>query len=126
MARAARSGSGRKRSAKKEEHWRRIISRQRRSGLTQAEFCRREGVAAYSYSWWKRELVKRDTTAPNVGEGESQLSLVPVTLKQASAPLGAFAAFEVVLTNGRMLRVPTSFDATALKRLVSVLEDSTC
>ena len=106
MARAGRSGAGRKRSAKKEEYWRRIVSRQRRSGLTQAEFCRREGVAAHSCSWWKRELVKRDTTRQRVGESESNLSLVPVTLKKASVPLDALVVFEVVLTNGRVLRIP--------------------
>ena len=106
MVRAPRSGPGRKPSVKKEEYWRRIVSRQRRSGLTQAEFCRREGVAAHSCSWWKRELARRDTTRQRVGESESNLSLVPVTLKKASVPLDALVVFEVVLTNGACFESP--------------------
>jgi transposase-like protein len=38
------------------EQWRERMERQRESGLSIAEFCRREGVSAVTFYTWKRKL----------------------------------------------------------------------
>jgi hypothetical protein len=38
------------------EQWRERLERQRRSGLSIAEFCRREGVSAVTFHTWKQKL----------------------------------------------------------------------
>ncbi len=45
-----------KRVRRSREEWQRIVGRFRSSGLTEAEFSRREGVLASTLSKWRREL----------------------------------------------------------------------
>lgn len=44
----------------KEQFWRKVLTRFRGSGLTQVEFCRREGLNPGNLSWWKRQIGTRD------------------------------------------------------------------
>jgi hypothetical protein len=37
-------------------YWQRLLADWERSGLSQAEFCRRRGVKAVTFAWWKRRL----------------------------------------------------------------------
>ncbi len=39
-----------------ENEWRRLIERQRVSGLTQAAFCEHESVSLASFGYWQRRL----------------------------------------------------------------------
>jgi hypothetical protein len=51
------------------EQWRQVIARQRASGLSVAEFCRREDVSRQGFHVWKRKL--RPRTAAPLGSGEA-------------------------------------------------------
>ena len=48
------------RSAEKEEFWRLALAEQQASGMTIKAFCLQQGLAADTFSWWKRETKKRD------------------------------------------------------------------
>ena len=37
-------------------HWLQLIEACGKSGLTQAEFCRRRGISGVTFAWWKRQL----------------------------------------------------------------------
>jgi len=39
-------------------YWRRLLADWERSGLSQAEFCRRRGVKAVTFAWWKSRLAQ--------------------------------------------------------------------
>ena len=39
------------------KYWQRMLTTWEASGLTQAEFCRRRGLKAVTFAWWKRQLV---------------------------------------------------------------------
>src|SRR4051812_14088230 len=43
-------------SSSKTDHWAEIIREYRRSGLTQARFCREHGISYHSLRWWARRL----------------------------------------------------------------------
>lgn len=47
-------------SAEKEEFWRMALIEQQASGMTIKAFCSLQGLSAAAFSWWKREIKKRD------------------------------------------------------------------
>ena len=46
--------------AEREQRWRLHLAAWGRSGLSQAEYCRRLVLKAADFSWWKQELARRD------------------------------------------------------------------
>lgn len=71
-----------KRSAEKEEFWRLVLTEQQASGMTIKAFCAQQGLAAHAFSWWKREIKKRDLRRDE-SQNDSHLDdtqLVPVTV----------------------------------------------
>ncbi len=106
---------GRARDEQKERQWRRWIALWQTSGLSVAAFCARHDLAPASFYAWRRTLQRRD--APPA-------AFVPVQLVAEAAPAGAL---EVVLADGRVVRVPPGFDAATLRQLLAVLrEDPPC
>jgi transposase-like protein len=51
------SEKGSRRNRGKEQAWRAVLDRQRRSGLSIRAFCRREAISPASFYSWRRELV---------------------------------------------------------------------
>ena len=101
---------GKRRELKLETQWRKAVARQRRSGSTAREFCRREGVKESAFHFWKRELARRDAEGPGrhpgaKGSGHRRgrqhsrptPSLIPVTIGPAFAHA---APIEVSLPGG--------------------------
>jgi hypothetical protein len=114
------------RQQQRERKWRGHLSRWRGSGLSQAAYCRQQGLAPADFSWWKYELARRDgkldAATKNLQPIERRESFVPIRLTPSIAePF----AFEVVLNSGETLRIRSGFDADTLKRLIATLrEDS--
>jgi hypothetical protein len=103
----------RERSNQAQRKWRRIVSEQGQSGQSVAAFCRERKLGASHFFWWKKRLrasalgkfleVKLATTAPAPGTvGDPRV--------------------EVVLKNGRRLRVGPGFDRELVRALAAVLE----
>ena|SRR5215208_2212294 len=117
-----------------EQSRREWVEQWRCSGLTQTEFCRRNGLAMSSLSRWKMALVAQDS-------GESEVLRSPqdqapprwlAVRVRAEVPAPAVleetpgAEFEVVVRGGRRVRLGRQFDAEGLRRLVAVLESLPC
>lgn len=123
------------RDAAKERYWRRLLGQWRRSGMTGRDFCARHSLSEPSFYAWKREIAQRDhevqtrtkattrVSGPRRGRTPALPAFVPVTL---DAPPSATDPLEVVLTRGRVVRVPAGFDADALRQLLAVLEEPSC
>lgn len=94
--------------------WERRLVRWEKSGLTRVEFARREGVNPSTLGWW-RSTLRKDEALPEV-------SFVEVTVPER--PLMKSPPIEVVLTNGRTVRVPPAFDAGELARVLAVAESA--
>ena len=86
------------------ERWRRLVTQHASSGLSVAEFCRRQDVSQPSFYQWRKRL---RAEVAEVG------SFVPVSV------LGA-AAVEIELPCGALVRVPPG-DERALERVLSLL-----
>ncbi len=107
---------GRTRDERKEQQWRRWIGEWRASGLSVRAFCDRRGLAIPSFYAWRRTLERRAAEVP---------AFVPVQVVADAAPAQA-SALEVVLVDGRTVRVAPGFDAATLRQLLAVLEGRPC
>ena len=76
-------------------------------------FCRAEGLNEPTFYWWRRKLDRRDQPEP---------AFLPVHVVAEEAEPPATRGIEVVLANGRCLRVGAGFDPHTLVRVVELLE----
>ena len=107
----------------REIEWTRILDRWKQSGLGGPTFCRREGLSQPLFYSWKRKLRLREeakTATPRLRR--RGLQFVPIEVK----PTATAAPLELDLGGGRIVRIPSGFDAAALTRLLAVLEGCAC
>ena len=98
--------------SRRESYWRQVVARWKRSGLSVRAFCGAEGLNPMTFYWWRRELGRRDQPQP---------SFLPVrVLAESTEP--STIGIEVVLANGRSVRVGAGFDPLTLVRVVETLE----
>ena len=104
----------------KEAYWRRQFSQYESSGTSIADFCRRRGIPAHQFHWWKRKLSSLDAQdrACRV-EVEDASAFIPVRL-----PVFSEGPIEVVHPGGCVIRVPAGFDADSLRRVLDTLSAS--
>jgi hypothetical protein len=100
----------------KERLWRRRIDQRRASGLSVLAFCAQHGLSSASFYHWRGVLERRAAEQP---------AFVPVQVVADALPPQA-NALEVVLTDGRTVRVAPGFDAVTLQRPLAVLEGRPC
>lgn len=82
----------------------------RESGETVAAFASRHGIDPYRLYDWRRRL-QREEAPPT--------SFVEVVARPAAIP--ETCVFEVVVANGAVVRVPSSFDDAGLRRLLAIV-----
>lgn len=100
------------------DEWARRIARWRESGLSGRDFAARIGVKEATLRHWKW-LLGRD---PH--RDESPHGTTPTFIEVASAAVESEAPqFELLLPGELRLRIPSSFDAAALRRLLAVLAE---
>ena len=75
------------------KYWQRMLTAWEASGLTQAEFCRRRGLEAVTFAWWKGQLPgpskrgsrgQRSRGRGNADSGRGTTSFVEVALTVAN------------------------------------------
>jgi len=110
-------------------YWQRLLEEWGRSGLSQAEFCRRRGVKAVTFAWWKRRLGQTGRKGRGPGPRRTRRTgFVEVALPRVTASgamLGGVSSasdrYELVLPGGVGLRLPAGFDPEQVARLVEAL-----
>jgi len=113
------------------------VERWKDSGLTAKEFAAETGINANTLSnWgWKLAVQRRSSPQANAVPTRSEATFVDVTpssavgmTPQAALRSGAEVVslepepLEIVLRDGRLIRVPLHFDDGALRRVVLALE----
>lgn len=96
------------------QQWLATVREWEGSGLPIREFCARQGLKPATLSWWRQELKRLG------GRQRTQEAVELVEIGRRGARPGD-DRFEVELANGLRVRVPTRFDAAALKQLLGVL-----
>lgn len=113
---------GKPRDPHKEQHWRQLIERWQRSGLSVRAFCERHRLAIPSFYAWRRTLQQGDRQGS--GSAPTPVTFVPIPLP--TQPPADDALIEVVLRNGRRLRLTPSVALSVIRDLVALLEEATC
>ncbi len=113
--------------------WTERVKRWKRSGLSAAEFARREGLKAKQLHWWTWKLGASDGAPP-----PEEPRFLPVRVVSAPAPApsalaefvktspsgSAATAIEIALPNGRLVRVPPGFDPATLERVLAIAAEA--
>jgi len=125
------------------DEWRQRVKRQRESGLSIAEFCRREKVSAHSFYGWKRKLRqpgsahgtsrpaaaakrsgwRRATVAPRQGHRYAVAAVpsgLPGFVELPVAAVRPSPFIEVALADGTLIRLPQQ-NVAALVAMLRVL-----
>ena len=104
---------GRGPSSQLERQWRERMARHRSSGLSVRAFCAAESLPESGFYFWKRTLAERDRERCSNGRPR----FVPVQVASESS-----ATIEVVLRDGRTVRLRESVDPERLRAVVAALE----
>jgi hypothetical protein len=110
------SGAGRKR--KTEQDWRGFIREQAGSGLPVAAWCRRHGLVAATFHWWRGELARRDAR-------RTKRAFVSVQVRP-DEPTEGQGRIEIVLAGGRRVCLTGPVDRRRLAEVLAVLEGPAC
>ena len=109
--------------------WKALLTDFRRSGLTQAEFCRQRNISLASFRY---HFYKPLSPKPAPSDARSSASpdhhFLPVTILP-DAVLSSTACqphLELILSNGRRIAVAPGFDTQTLRRLIAVVEERPC
>ncbi|MCP4337704.1 MAG: hypothetical protein GY799_02190 [Desulfobulbaceae bacterium] len=103
----------------KQTHWKKQISCWRKSGLTQRQYCLRQGIAISTFSYWIRKLGKE---AGNPGSTR----FYPLTVKGSSTSpsrKGFYTGIRLSLCNDKFkIDLEKEFSESTLRRLIATLE----
>lgn len=117
-----------KKKTNRAAYWQKHISQWSKSGLTQAEYCRRNKLSAAAFHWWKGHLRKKAEVQKSFSIKRQQPS-GPANSVQfvevhgvSPAQVGGSESYEVVLSRGRAIRVGRNFDSDVLKRLIAAVD----
>jgi transposase-like protein len=113
---------GKPRDPRKEQHWRELIERWQHSGLSVRAFCQRHRLPVPSFYAWRRTLRQRDGQTPQVA---APVTFLPVHVRHHD-PADPPPALELVLANGRCLRIPPGYDPAHRGDVVRALEGLPC
>jgi transposase len=98
------------------DDWAERVGRWQRSGLDAEQFAEREGVKPKRLDWWRWKLRSSSPPPP-----APELRFLPVhVVDSASRPPEAGVTLEVVLPNGRVVRVAPGFDPATLESVLSI------
>jgi hypothetical protein len=124
--------------------WTRLLSAWEKSGLTQAEFCRRRGVKAVTFAWWKRRLrgvaerahprSNHSTATGRRREGTFTEVMWPDRMLAGGAhrvfaggapivarPESSSSGYEIVLADNLVIRLPGDFDPEKVAQLLGLV-----
>jgi hypothetical protein len=116
------SGNG-KGDAEKARYWQRTISEAARSGMSIRAFCRQRRLRESQFYWWQHKLRasrQAGTTRPSGNGRPASFALV------SDEAGGTDAGIELVLGDGRKLRIRRGVDEETLRAVLAALEQPRC
>jgi transposase len=111
--------------AEKARYWQRTISEAARSGISIREFCRRRRVKESQFYWWQHKLKagrdERTMRRPGLDGKPASFALV-----SEAEPGASDVGIELVLGDGRKLRIRHGVDEATLRAVLAALEPPRC
>lgn len=101
-----------------EVFWRRTLKKQRKSGLTQKEYCRRNKLSRATFQRWRGKLKMGSSGVEALGQPE----FVKVEVRPQVEPAERHDGFELIFKSGLRLKLPSLVDGRALVEVLRALE----
>jgi 23S rRNA-/tRNA-specific pseudouridylate synthase len=102
--------------------WRDQLLQWAQSGMGQKQFCRQRGLSPHAFTWWKAkyrdELNLPYRAVHKSSSKHSKNHFVEVKVSSHKTE----SLYEVVLSNGRSIRVTKQFDPDVLRKLIAAVE----
>jgi hypothetical protein len=116
--------SNRKGDAEKARYWQRTISEAARSGISIRQFCRQRRLKESQFYWWQHKLRagRRAGTTPRSSANGRPASFALVSDEPGTTDAG----IELVLGEGRKLRIRQGVDEATLRAVLAALEPTRC
>ncbi len=102
------------RSAQKYRYWQEHLEHWRQSGLSQAEYCRQNGLTPRRWNYWKKSIARK---IPGAG-----VSFVPVQLSSSLPVPVTKSNLSLFTSNGYKVEVGIGFDPITLKQLILTVQ----
>lgn len=102
----------------KHRRWQGIIGAAARSGMSIREFCRQRHLQESQFYWWQRRLKERPGSGRLNRRGIPAASFALVS----DEPDALSAGIELVLANGRRLRISRGVDEASLRTVLRAME----
>jgi hypothetical protein len=113
------SMNGKKMDVEKQRYWQRTIGEAARSGISIREFCRQRRLKEPQFYWWQRKLKtagrERKMVRP-IDRGAASFALV------SDEPGNMPAGLELVLRDGRRLRISQGVEEETLRAVLAAVE----
>ena len=109
--------------------WKALLNDFRRSGLTQAEFCRRRQISLPSFrKHLYQPRLSQPTSSDDRPSAGADPQFLPVTIRPDPTPsiTASPSHLELILSNGRRIAVAPGFDPRTLRHLIAVVEGQPC
>lgn len=101
--------------------WTAAVQACERSGLTQQEFCKAQGLCPSTFRYWKKELSAKGAVPPKPAQ---ELVPVPVTIQPPSFPKAeSSGSISLTVRDRYLLDIPDGFQAATLEQILLVLEN---
>lgn len=102
--------------------WAREVVRWRSSGRSAADYAAEHGLKAGTLLWWSAQLKRKPTLA--AAHDATPVAFLPLRVREAKSARSAAeaASVEVILGNGRRVRVVGDVDVAQLERVLSAAE----
>ena len=115
---------GKKQDEAKARVWQRAVREAARSGLSIREFCQQRKLNVGQFYWWRSRLKEtwRGRTMRKAGARHRAACFALVS----SEPGAADAGIELVLGDGRRLRIGRGVDEATLRSVLAVLGAEGC
>jgi transposase len=102
--------------------WADRVERWERSGLRAEVFAARERIKAKRLTWWRWSLRSSSATAV---AGRAPMRFLPVrVVETAGSATSSVAPLEIVLPNGRVVRVAPGVDPATLERVLAIASEA--
>ncbi len=99
----------------KRQHWERIVREAARSGISVSQFCRQHKLKENQFYWWRRRLGEGAMSKANHERSQARFALI------TDQPGALDAGIELVLGDGRRLRIAKGADEETLRAILSAL-----
>jgi transposase len=106
--------------AKKARYWQQRLGEAARSGISVREFCRRHRLQESQFYWWQRRLKvgREERSVQRPGVNGTPASFALVSDEAGASDVG----IELVLGDGRKLRIRQGVDEETLRSVLAALE----